>query len=310
MTSNRLPVDVRSEVRGALDSGAPVVAFETTILSFGLPRPLNREVGFGCEARVRAAGCVPATVAVLDGRIVVGLTADEIEFFCAGSTDIRKVNTQNLAAVLASGAPGALTVGASLLACAAAGIRVFCTGGIGGVHRDWQAVPDVSSDLFALSRFPVLTVSAGTKSILDVESTLEVLETLGVPVCGWCTDTFPLFHCVESNFPVTLRVDEAATVARLCALHFELAKGGVLLGVPLPKSAELGRADLEEWIAIALRDAAANGIKGRHVTPYVLKRLEELSAGKTLVANTALIFNNAEVAGHIALALSQQVRGE
>ena len=207
---------VAPEVRDALAAGDPVVGLETTILAFGLPAPLNAEVGAECEAVVRAEGALPATLAILDGKVCAGLGAGEVARFCSGDPAIRKVNLQNFASTLVGGVPGALTVAASLQACALAGIRVFATGGIGGVHRGWSRTPDISSDLVALARFPVVTVCAGAKSILDVGATLEALETLGVPVVGFRAGAFPLFYARGSGHPLEDNFGDGGRAGAVC----------------------------------------------------------------------------------------------
>ncbi len=300
---SQLPIDISPEVDFALRCKQPVVAFETTILSFGLPSPLNMEVALGCEQRVRDLGAVPATIAMLDGRIRVGLSKGELERFCAQGKDIVKVNPQTFAATLAAGKPGAFTVGACLLACSLVGIRVFATGGIGGIHRHWQLVPDISSDLHVLSKYPVITVSAGIKSILDIQATIEALETLGVPVCGWQTDTFPLFHCPKSDYSVSSRFDTAEQMAHFAKIHFMLNTGGILLTAPIPEESGIAKDILETWIEKALQEAKIANIHGRAITPFLLDRLKEHSQGKSLDANKALIFNNSTIAGKIAVAL-------
>jgi pseudouridine-5'-phosphate glycosidase len=299
---------VAPEVRAALDRGNPVVGLETTILAFGLPAPLNAQVGAECEAAVRAEGAVPATLAILDGRVCAGLEADEVARFCSGDPAIRKVNLQNFAAALTAGAPGALTVAASLQACALAGIRVFATGGIGGVHRGWTRTPDISSDLAALARFPAVTVCAGAKSILDVPATLEALESLGVPVAGCRAEEFPLFyargggHRLEDNFATE------EELARFAAAHFDVSGTGILAVTPVPVEHALDPARLAEWTRRALDDAEREGKTGRAVTPFLLARLVKLSGGATLDANRALVANNARVAARIAAALARGAR--
>jgi pseudouridine-5'-phosphate glycosidase len=298
------PVRLSPEVATALAAGRAVVALETTILSFGLPWPVNAQVAAACEQAVRDEGAVPATMAALDGEIRVGLTPRERDFFCSRDPAIRKVNSQNLAAVLADGGPAAFTVAASLQACALAGIRVFATGGIGGVHRGFAQTLDISADLTALARHPVVTVCSGAKSILDVPATLEVLETLGVPVAGWGTTCFPLFLCRESRLPLDIRVDDAATAARLAAAHFALGGAGILIAVPPPAEQALGADDVNRWTATALAEARCTGVSGKAVTPFLLERLESLSAGASVRANEALVVNNAAVAGRVAAALA------
>ncbi|MCX7717663.1 MAG: pseudouridine-5'-phosphate glycosidase [Candidatus Sumerlaeaceae bacterium] len=299
------PLRLSAEAAAALAAGRPIVALETTILSFGLPQPANGRVAHACERAIREAGAVPATVAALGGEIRVGLDAAELDFFCSRDASIRKVNTQNLAAVLAAGAPGAFTVAASLRACDLAGIRVFATGGIGGVHRGYAETMDISADLTALARHPVVTVCSGAKSILDVAATLEALETLGVPVAGFRTDVFPRFICSQSGHMLDIRVDDAADAARLAATHFAISRAGLVLAVPPPAEVSVPAADLDAWTAEALEGARRAGVRGKALTPFLLERLETLSAGATLRANEALVVNNATVAAHVAVALAR-----
>ncbi len=298
-------LEVAPEVRGALDAGRPVVAFETSIVCFGLPSPLNAVVGAAGYPAARDEGAVPATAAILEGKVRVGLAAEDIAFFCTRDPAIRKVNPQNFAATLAAGAPGALTVAASLQACAMAGVRVFATGGIGGVHRGWAQLPDVSSDLRALATHRVATVCAGAKSILDIPATLEALETLGVPVAGFRTDTFPLFHSAASAFRLDIHFDEVEPLAAFARAHFTVGDGGVLVVTPVPGEEAIQPGLLEKWIATALDRAAGAGVTGRAVTPFLLACLEEISGGQTLRANRALILNNARTAARLAVALAK-----
>lgn len=298
-------LEISQEVLEAQRKADPIVAFETTILSFGLPQPLNREVAHACEHTVRNLGGVPATVAILNGRVKVGLTSAELDFFCSRTPEISKVNLQNFAAVLAGGKPGALTVAASLRACAMAGISVFATGGIGGVHRRYAQILDISSDLRALAEYPVIVVCSGAKSILDIGATLELLETLGVPVVGYGTDRFPMFFTAESPYRLDIVCNEAAELARLARIHFASGGKGMLVAVPVPKEFSISRHELEQWIETALVDASAQQLGGKALTPFLLARLEHLSGGKTLAANRALVENNARVAAQIAQALAQ-----
>lgn len=291
---------VAPEVANALARNEPVVGFETTILSFGLPQPLNAEVGEACEAAARAEGAVPATLALLGGRIRAGLDAQEVAFFASRDASIRKVNLQNFAAVLHARAPGALTVATSMQVAAMAGIRVFATGGIGGVHRGYDRVPDISSDLVALSRFPVVTVCAGAKSILDVGATLEALETLGVPVVGYQAESFPLFHARQSGHKLETNFQDAAELADFIRVHRQVSSTGVLVVTPVPEEAAIAPDELNRWIQQALDNARQKQVTGKQVTPYLLSRLENLSGGRTLEANVALIKNNARLAALIA----------
>lgn len=296
-------LELSEEVAYALAHAQPIVAFETTILSFGLPSPLNEQVAFGCERLAREYGAVPATVALLEGKVRVGLHADEIRYFCSRKDEVTKVNLQNFAATLAEKRAGALTVAASMQACALAGIRVFATGGIGGVHRGFSQTLDISSDLRALAQLPVAVVCAGAKSILDVAATLEALETLGVPVAGFATRSFPLFYARESTLALETVCNTAAELARLVRTHFATATSGVLVANPIPAEKALTPEQLEVWVAQALKEAADQGISGKRLTPYLLERLEHASAGKTLEANQALVFNNSRVAAQLAVEL-------
>lgn len=281
-----------------------VLAFETTILTFGLPEPLNAQVAAGCEAIARENGAMPATLAILDGELRVGLTPQELALFCSRDASIQKVNLQNFAAVLHRRQPGALTVAASLQVAALAGIRVFATGGIGGVHKGYDQLLDVSSDLTALSRFPVATVCAGAKSILDVTATLEALETLGVPVVGFRTDVFPLFHARDSGPKLDTSFDDSAELARFVSVHWSISRSAVLIVTPVPEEHAIGREQLDGWIEQALAAAGVQNITGKATTPFLLQQLEQLSAGRTLDANVALIYNNARVASALARELS------
>ena len=293
------------EVARALNEDRPIVAFETTILSFGLPQPANRNVAALCEQAARDAGCTPATLAILEGRIAVGMSPEEIDFFCTQSPEIAKVNLQNFGAVLAARKPGALTVAASVRACALANLPVFATGGIGGVHRGFAQTPDISSDLRALGEYPVVVVSAGAKSILDVAATLELLEALGVPVVGYRTDRFPLFFSAESPYQLDIVCHSPQEVATLARSHFDSDGRGFLVVTPVPDSSSIPLSRLEQWIDTALREAADQHITGKALTPFLLARLSELSGGQTLAANQALIQNNARVAAQIASALAK-----
>ena len=281
------------EVRAA---GA-VVALETTLVAHGFPPGEGVEVGLASEAAVREGGAVPATIGVLDGEIVVGLTADELHRFGA---DARKLGPRDLAAAVTQRAVGATTVGGTLAVCRAAGISVMATGGLGGVHRGWPTPPDVSADLLALARAQVLVVSSGVKSLLDVPATSELLETLGVPVVGYRTDDLPLFYAALGGPPVSARVDSAADAAALARAHWEIGGGGLLVGRPPDESFD----DVEPLIERALAAATARGVHGQAVTPFVLSYLHRESGGRTLAANRDLIVGNARLAGAIAVSLA------
>jgi pseudouridine-5'-phosphate glycosidase len=293
-----------SEVADAIASGRPVVALESTLITHGLPPPHNLDAATRAEAAVRAAGAVPATVAIHDGHIRVGLAPSELEGLAAARQPA-KVSARDLAAAL--GRPGwsGTTVSATMIAAARLAIRVFATGGIGGVHRGGQMSLDISADLAELARTRVAVVCAGPKSILDVGRTLEVLETAGVPVVGWGTDEVPGFFSRSSGWPAPARVDRAAEAAALLARQWALGLGGVLFCVPPPEAEALPRAEVDTVIEAALRDADAAGIHGPASTPFVLGRVAELTAGRSVSANLALIEHNATVAAQIAVAWSE-----
>jgi pseudouridylate synthase len=280
---------VSDEVR----ESSAVVALETTLVAHGFPPGEGVEVGLESERQVREAGAVPATVGVLDGEIVVGLTEDELARFDASA---RKVGPRDLAVAVAQRAVGATTVGGTLAVARTAGISVMATGGLGGVHRGYPDPPDVSADLQQLARTPAIVVSAGVKSLLDVDATSEVLETLGVPVLGYRTDTLPLFYAAEGGPPVSARVESAAEAARIARAHWELGGGGLLLGRPPDEPLE----DVDPLIDEALAAAHAEGIFGQAVTPYVLSYIHRESGGRTQKANRDLVAQNARLAGEIA----------
>jgi pseudouridylate synthase len=269
-----------------------VVALETTIVAHGFPRGEGIEVGLESERRVRAAGAVPATIGVLDGEIRVGLTAEELERF---GPDSRKVGPRELAASIVSGETGATTVGGTLAVCRQVGIQVMGTGGIGGVHRGPRL--DISADLLALSRASVVVVSSGVKSLLDVDATAEFLETLGIPVLGWRTETMPRFYDAAGGPPVTARVNSVEEALAFTRAHWELVGCGVLLTRPPDESL-----DVDDLIEQALADAEAQGVRGQELTPFVLARLHERSDGRTLAVNRELAAANAQLAAELAVA--------
>jgi pseudouridine-5'-phosphate glycosidase len=283
-------IDVALEVREALDGGRAVVALETTLVAHGFPPGEGVEVGLESERRVRAGGAVPATIGVLDGRIRVGLTQDELARF---TSNARKLGPRDLAACVAQGAVGATTVGGTLAVCRIAGIRYLGTGGIGGVHR---GALDVSADLAELARTPVVVVSSGVKSLLDVPATVEVLEALGVPLLGYRTDDLPLFYSALGGPRVSARVESAEEAARVARAHWELERAGLLLGNPPAESLD----DVEPLIERALAEAEAGEISGGDVTPFVLSYLHRESGGRTLATNRRLIADNAQLAAEVA----------
>jgi pseudouridine-5'-phosphate glycosidase len=293
---------VHPEVAAALASGRPVVALESTVITHGLPEPVNLELARRLEAEVRGAGAVPATVAVIDGRICLGVTTDELERL-ALSRSLMKISRRDLGTAVAQRATGGTTVAATMIAAHAGGVQVFATGGIGGVHRGSSG--DISADLPELARTPVVVVCAGAKAILDLPRTLEWLETAGVPVLGWGTDEFPAFFTRSSGLPVSARVSSAAEIAALVRTQWAMGlHSGVLVCVPCPEEVSVPADKVETVLRTALQQAEAEGVRGKQVTPYLLSRLADLSGGGTLRANLALLRNNARVAAEIARAFA------
>lgn len=287
-------VTVSEEVETALVEGRAVVALETTLVAHGFPAPHGVEVGLASEAAVRRAGAVPATIGVLDGRIEIGIDAARLERF---TPEARKLGPRDLAVCAAQGATGATTVGGTLIAAAVVGIRFLGTGGLGGVHRGFPNPPDVSADLAACARVQAVVVSAGVKSLLDVPATMELLETLGVPVLGWRSSTLPLFYAAAGGPRASARVESAEETARIADAHWRLGGSALLVGRPPDESLDV-TALLEEILA----EAQAVGVTGQEVTPYVLSALHERSGGETLRVNRDLIVANAALAGEIAVA--------
>jgi pseudouridine-5'-phosphate glycosidase len=291
-----------AEVAEALAARRAVVALETTLVAHGFPPGEGAAVGLESERRVRAAGAVPATIGILDGRLRVGLSLDELQRIAAAGASARKAGPRDLAACAVQGVVGATTVGGTLAACRVAGIRFMGTGGLGGVHRGFPAPPDVSADLAELARAEVLVVSSGAKSLLDVPATAEVLETLGVPVLGWRTDELPLFYAARGGPPVSARVETAAEAARVARAHWSLdRRSALVLARPPVESLD----DVEPLIEEALDAAAEQGIAGQGVTPFVLSFLHEQSGGRTLQANKELVADNAALAAEVAVAYAE-----
>ena len=287
-------IRVADEVQAALEDERPVVALETTLVAHGFPAPVGIEVGLASEAAVRAAGAIPATIGVLDGRVVVGLTAAELERY---TPDARKLGPRDLAPCAVQGAVGATTVGGTLAAAAAVGIRFMGPGGLGGVHRGFPAPPDVSADLGVCARVPALIASSGVKSLLDVAATAEVLETLGIPVLGYRVDTLPLFYAAAGGPPVSARIESAREAAEIADAHWRLGGNGIVVGRPPDESL-----DVAELIEQVLAEAEAQGIVGQAVTPFVLAALHDRSDGETRRINGDLIVANAGLAAGIAVA--------
>jgi len=302
-------LDLHPDVAAALASGRPVVALESTIISHGMPWPQNAEPAFAVEAEVRAHGAVPATIAVIDGRARAGLVADEIERLARAGRSVAKASRRDLPVLLARGGTGATTVAATMAIAARAGIRVFATGGIGGVHRGAEASFDISADLQELARTPVAVVCAGAKAILDLKLTLEYLETHGVPVIGYRTDRLPAFWCRDSDFGVDVRLDAPEEVARVMQAKWQLGlDGGLVVAQPVPEAHALPRERVDQAIAQALADAHTQGIAGAAATPFLLERVAALTGGDSLAGNIALVLNNARLAAAIALAYAALAR--
>jgi pseudouridine-5'-phosphate glycosidase len=293
-------------VKAALDKGAPVVALESTIITHGMPFPQNLEMARNVEAVVRRNDALPATIAIIDGRLRVGLSDTELEQLARAGGTAAKASRRDVAALVAGKGTAGTTVATTMQLAALAGIRVFATGGIGGVHRGVEASFDISADLDELSRTPVAVVCAGAKSILDLPKTLEVLETKGVPVLGYRTDEFPAFWSRNSGLKLQQRYDSATDIAAVIDTQFALGMGGVLVANPIPEANAIATAEMQGWVDAALKDAAREGIAGNRATPYLLKRIFELTNGRSLVANIALVEHNAAVASDIAEALSRR----
>lgn len=303
-----MPLHYSPEVRAALDAGAPLVALESTIITHGMPFPINRDTALAVEAEVRGAGATPATIAVMDGRIHIGLTSDDLARLVQAQ-DAMKLSRADLAVCLAQRRTGATTVAATMICAHLAGIAVFATGGIGGVHRSAESSFDISADLQELAITPVSVVAAGAKAILDLPKTLEVLETLGVPVIAYGHDEFPAFWSRSSGLRAPLRLDRAADIAAAHLMRGKLGlAGGQLVANPIPLEAEIPRSEIDPVIATALADAQAHGIAAKAVTPFLLKRIFELTDGRSLRANVALVRNNARLAAAIATEIAQRRR--
>ena len=290
------------EVARALANKAPVVALETTVVTHGLPHPDGVATALSLEQIVREAGATPATIGIIGGAIRIGLSRAELEQL-ATTPNVTKVNLSNLAAVVSSGQPGSTTVAATMAAAHANGIRVFATGGIGGVHRDASESGDISADLTALSRIPVAVVSAGAKAILDLPRTVEMLETLGVPVFGLGTDEFPAFYRRSTGLPVDRRYDSITELASAVRLHLSLGLGtGVLIANPIPIANEMASELYDRALHTALSEAETRGVRGRAVTPFLLDRMRAITGGDSVRANLALLEHNAQVAAALAVA--------
>ncbi len=291
---------LQDDVAEALADGLPVVALESTLISHGLPAPHNLQAAQKAEAAIRAAGAVPATIAVIDGRVRVGLSNSELERL-ADTDNPWKLSRDNLATAIVQNATGGTTVAATMICSHQARIGVFATGGIGGVHRGWQESLDISADLRELARTPVTVVCSGAKSLLDLPATLEYLETMGVPVIGLATHELPAFFSIESGLVLRQSASNVAEAAAIIAKRRTLQlEGGEILAVPPPAQAALPQAQVEQWIDSAISEVRSIGLRGQSVTPFLLTRLRELSGGRTLTTNMALIEHNAATAAALA----------
>lgn len=300
-------LEIAPEVQAALEKNQPIVALESTIISHGMPLPQNVETALEVEAVVRKAGAVPATIAILEGKLCVGLNQRQLEML-GKEKGVWKVSLRDMPFVVSRKLPGATTVAATMRIASMAGIRIFATGGTGGVHRGAESSMDVSADLTEMAHTSVAVVSAGVKSILDIGLTLEYLETLGIPVLTFGQDEFPAFYSSSSGFPSPLRLDTPAEIARMLRVKWEIGlNGSVLIANPLPPAVEVPAEKMEQFIQQALNEADESGISGKEVTPFLLRRIAETTGGESLQANIALIKNNAKLAAEIVKAMAEGV---
>ena len=299
-------IQLSPKVAEALQAGRPVIALESTIISHGMPYPQNVETALKCEAAARECGAEPATIAVIGGRLCAGLTEKEIDYLGREGTKVTKASRRDLPILVAEKRDGATTVAATMIIAALAGIRVFATGGVGGVHRGAETTMDISADLEELARTPVAVVCAGAKSILDLGLTLEYLETKGVPVLGYQTKELPAFYTPHSGFPVDYRVDSAGEIAAFIRAQREMEyPGGMLITNPIPEEYAMPADVINSAIDRALAEAAEQGIKGKATTPFLLARVCELTGGESLASNIQLVLNNVRLAARVAAALAR-----
>ncbi len=299
-------LDIAPEVQEALAAGKPVVALESTIISHGMPYPKNVETALLVEQTIRDNGAVPATIAVIGGRLKAGLSKEEIEYLGKTGRAVAKASRRDLPALVARGADGATTVTTTMMIAYMAGIKIFATGGIGGVHRGAEVTMDISADLEELAQTPVMVVCAGAKSILDLGLTLEYLETKGVPVIGYGTDELPAFYTRQSGFGVDYRVDSPEELAAMFAAQRELGyKGGMLVTNPIPEEYSMDKAVIDAAIEEALAQCQAQGVHGKETTPFLLAKVVELTGGDSLESNIKLVLNNARLAARTAAELAK-----
>lgn len=298
-------LDINPEVEKALKEGKPVVALESTIISHGMPYPKNVETALETERIVRENGSIPATIAILKGRLKVGLTREEIEYLGKGK-DVIKTSRRDIPFIIAKGADGATTVASTMIIAALAGVKVFVTGGIGGVHRGAQETFDISADLQELAHTNVAVVCAGAKSILDIGLTLEYLETFGVPVVGFGTEEMPAFYTRKSGFNVDYRVDAPEEVAAALKTKWDLGlNGGMIIANPIPEKDQMDYDTINKAIESSLKEAKEKGIKGKETTPFLLAKVKEITGGDSLESNIQLVYNNARVGSKIAVELAK-----
>jgi pseudouridine-5'-phosphate glycosidase len=298
-------LQISSEVKKALEDGKPVVALESTIISHGMPYPQNVETALRVEEIIRGKGAVPATIGIINGKLIAGLTSEEIDYM-GKTSGIAKVSRRDIPYIVSSGKDGATTVASTMIIAEMAGIKVFATGGIGGVHRGAETTMDISADLEELSQTDVAVVCAGVKSILDIGLTLEYLETKGVPVLGYKTDELPAFYTRKSGFPVDYNMDSPKGIADLLRVKWELElHGGVVVANPIPEEFSMDQSFITDIIEKAVLEAQEKGIKGKDTTPFLLAKIKEITGGDSLAANIELVYNNARLAAQIAVELAK-----
>lgn len=297
---------ISEEVKKALDENKPVVALESTIISHGMPYPKNVDTALKVEEIVRENGAMPATIAIIKGKMVVGISKEEIDYLGKKGLDVTKASRRDLPVLLANEEDGATTVAATMIIASLAGIKVFATGGIGGVHRGAETTMDISADLEELANTNVAVVCAGCKSILDIGLTLEYLETKGVPVLGYQTENFPAFYTQESGFKVDYKMDRPLDIAKALNSKYTVGlKGSVVIANPIPDENAMDKDVIEDVIVKAVNDAEKNSVKGKEITPYLLDRIQTVTKGQSLEANIALVYNNAKLGAQVAKAYAE-----
>src|SRR5690554_1398882 len=298
-------LQVSDEVKKALEEGKPIVALESTIISHGMPYPQNVETALRVEEIIRSKGAVPATIGIIKGRLIAGLTSEEIDYM-GKTSGIAKVSRRDIPYIVSSGKDGATTVASTMIIAAMAGIKVFATGGIGGVHRGAETTMDISADLEELAMTNVAVVCAGAKSILDIGLTLEYLETKGVPVLGYKTDELPAFYTIKSGFKVDFNMDSPKSIADLIHTKWSLSlEGGVLITNPIPEEFSMDEALIEKVISDDVVEASKLGVKGKETTPFLLSKIKEITKGDSLDSNIQLVYNNARLAAEVAVELTK-----